>query len=274
MTEATMSGDDKPAPAHRGLLNFLDSKFGFWLATTLLVAVWGSTYAAVDRYLHKEEADKARAAEAARRDMDAVLKVVPLLFAPEDGQQDLGVKLLLSLRSKKAIEEDSLALVQAVLDTRLKAGTGASATDNDRRQASIILKAEDSERVAAIASPAASAPAAIPAARQLNDAVLPLRVYLQIGDEADRETARRLRKSLSNANVVAPGIELVDARRTPARSDLRYCAGKVAPDALGRIQAALQQASLSAEPKPLSASACERVRFNHVEIWLQRGAAG
>lgn len=270
-----MGADGDKAVPTKGLLDFLDTKFGFWLATTVLIAVWTSGYTALDRYLHKEDAEKLRTAEAARRDMDAVLKVVPLLFAPESGQQDLGVKLLLSLRDKKAIEEDSLALVKAVLDERVTAGSGSGASESERRQAATILKAEDSARVAAIANPAAASapPTATAPARQLNDAALPVRVYLQIGDEADRDAARKLRQALSDANVIAPGIELVDARRTPARSDLRYCDGKLDPDALARVDRALQQLHLSADHKPLAASTCERVRYNHVEIWLQRGIA-
>lgn len=273
-----MNGD---TPPRTGLRDFLDSKFGFWLTTTLLIAAWSSAYAAVGRYLQKEEAENQRAAETARRDMEAVLKVVPLLFAADAGQQDLDVKLLLSLRSKKAIEEDSLTLVQAVLDDRLKAGSGAEASEADRRQAALILRAEDGERRAANARPladAARAAAAVPAEatpppRQLSDATLPLRVYLQIGAETDRPTAQRLRAALTEARVVAPGIELVDARRTPARSDLRYCADKLDPDALDRIEAALQAVAMEVERKPLAASLCQRVRYNHAEVWLQRGAA-
>jgi hypothetical protein len=270
---ATMNGN---TPPRAGLRDFLDSKFGFWLTTTLLIAAWSSAYAAVGRYLQKEEAERQRAAEAARRDMDAVLKVVPLLFATDGGQQDLGVKLLLSLRNKKAIEEDSLTLVQAVLDERLKAGSGADASEADRRQAALILKAEDSERRAAITRTVAAASAppveVTPAPRQLSDAALPLRVYLQIGDEADRSTAQKLRAALTDARLIAPGIELVDARRTPARSDLRYCPDKLDPDALERIESALRAAALSVERKPLAASLCNRVRYNHAEVWLQRGA--
>lgn len=267
-----MSEGDK-AQARRGLLDFLDSKFGFWLTTTLMVGLWSWGYAAIDRHMHREDARQAREADAARRDMDAVLKVVPLLFATETSQQDLALKLLLSLRNKKAIEPDSLALVQTTLDARLKAGSATDASEAERRQAALILKTEDGERMAAIASPAASATTALapPPSRQLSDATLPLRVYLQIGDEADRSVAKRLRTALTQADVVAPGIELVDARRTPERSDLRYCAGKLDDQALDRVQAALKQAGLSAEPKPLSAAACQRVRFNHIEVWLQRG---
>ncbi|MBV8036623.1 hypothetical protein [Roseateles sp.] len=268
-----MSDDDK-APVRKGLLDFLDSKFGFWLTTTLLIAMWSAAYAAIDRFMHRADAERARTAEAARRDMDAVLKVVPLLFAPEGGQQDLGVKLLLSLRGKKAIEEDSLAMVQAVLDARISAAKGSGATEKDLHQAALILKVEDSQRMAAIANPAA--PAAATPARQLSDAALPPRVYLQIGDEADRDAAKRLREVLGTANVLAPGIELVDARRIPARSELRYCEGKLDADALARVGAALQQARLSVEPRPLAPAICERVRFNQMEVWLQRGttAAG
>ncbi|RZL37856.1 MAG: hypothetical protein EOP35_07410 [Rubrivivax sp.] len=273
-----MSGTD-PAPARKGLFEFLDSKFGFWLVTTLFVAVWSSSYAAIDRYMHKDEAERTRAAESARRDMDAVLKVVPLLFADDAGQQDLAVKLLLSLRSKKALEDDSLALVQAVLDARLKTGSGAGATDNERRQAALILKAEDGDRIAAIANPTAASatPAAMPptlaVARQLNDAELPPRVYLQIGDEADRDVAKRLRSAFASANVLAPGIELVDARHTPDRSDLRYCADKLDASALARVSAVLQQSRVTVANRPLPPAACRSVRFNHMELWLQRGAS-
>lgn len=108
-------------------------------------------------------------------------------------------------------------------------------------------------------------------AQALDSTALPVRMYIQIGSTQDRDTAQAAADALRQAGLVVPGIEQVPARKSPARTTVRYCADKVTPAAL---DLARQACAASVTPAPewqaMDSKLCGPVRSNHFELWYAR----
>lgn len=255
---------------------FLETKAGFWLLTTVLAGVTATGFTSLQRYIDREEIAQREAAERARRDMETVLKLGPMLTSDKRAQVDVAIVLLDGLASDKALDNRLANQVKALMQNTLASGLKADASVEEKAQANAIIEFADRARMMAIQRPEADAPSAAsavqsPLSAAIDNASLPVRVYLQIGSQDDRSKAEAAREALRNAGLIAPGIELVSAKSAPQQNDLRYCEGKVDPNALERVKSAFAAAAI---PVPkivvLPKKLCGKVRFNHFEVWYAR----
>jgi hypothetical protein len=166
--------------------------------------------------------------------------------------------------------------VKALVQSTLASGLKKDASAEEKVQASAIIAFADRARVMAIQRPegeAASAGQAVQSAvsNAIDNASLPVRIYLQIGSLDDRPEAEIASEALRKAGLIAPGIELVPIKSAPQQNDLRYCEGKVDPNALERVKSAVA-AAVTPAPKTvvLDPRLCGKVRFNHFEVWYAR----
>jgi len=258
--------------------NFLETKSGFWLLTTVLAGVTATGFTSLQRYLDRDEITRREAAERSRRDMETVLKLGPMLTSDKRTQVDVAIVLLDGLASDNALDNRVALQVRALVQNTLATGLKRDATEEEQAQARAIIDFADRARMATIQRPesSASAAAAAPVVQSrlsaaIDNAGLPVRVYMQIASEGDRPKAESASAALRKVGVIAPGIELVPVRSAPAQNDLRYCDGKVDANALERVKAAVAE-TVTPAPKPvvLAARLCGNVRYNHFEIWYAR----
>lgn len=273
-----LAGPKKPPGFFERISNFLETKSGFWLLTTVLAGVTATGFTSLQRYLDRDQIAQREAAERSRRDMETVLKLGPMLTSEKRTQVDVAIVLLDGLASDNALDNRVAQQVRALVQNTLATGLKKDATDEEKAQARAIIDYADRARITAIQRPesSASAAAAAPVAQSslsaaIDNAALPVRVYLQIASEADRGKAEATNTALRKAGLIAPGIELVPARSAPSQTDLRYCDGKVDANALERVKAAVAE-TVSPPPRPvvLAARLCGNVRYNHFEIWYAR----
>lgn len=254
---------------------FFDTKAGFWLLTTALAGLVATGITSLQRYTDREEIARRETAERSLRDAETVLKLAPMLTSERLSEVKIAIVLLTGLASDAAVEARVATQVMMLIDETLKAGVQQSATPQEQARAAAIISYADKPRIEVIqgsempATP--DAPVATRVVAAALDSALPVRVYIQIGQQSDRPLAEDARDKLRGAGLVIPGIELVGAGRTPKRDSVRYCQEKVAPDAVERVQAAV---GMLAVPVPdfnvLDRKLCGNVRFNHFELWFAR----
>jgi len=175
--------------------------------------------------------------------------------------------------SDKALDARVANQVKSLVQSTLETGLRKGASDEEKSQAAAIIAFADRSRVMAIQRADPTAPqinqaSQSPLSAALDNASLPVRIYLQIGDESDRPTAAAAATALRQAGFLVPGIDRVPTKSAPARNDLRYCADKVDEQVLRRV---LDAAAKAVAPSPrtvvLDPKLCGKVRFNHFEIW-------
>lgn len=273
-----LAGPKRAPSVLERISNFLESKSGFWLLTTVLAGVTATGFTSLQRYLDRDEIARREAADRSRRDMETVLKLGPMLTSDKLTQVNMALVLLDGLASDKALDAGVAQQVRGLVQNTLDSGLKKGASEEERAQAKAIIDYADRARLSAIQRPetAASAAAAAPVvtsslSQALDNAALPMRVYLQVASEADIPLAEAAKAALRQAGLIAPGIEVVPAKSAPAQNDLRYCEGKVDANALERVKAAV---ALSVNPPPLpkvlAPRLCGNVRYNHFEIWYAR----
>jgi hypothetical protein len=258
---------------------FFETKAGFWLLTTVLAGVVATGLTAIQRYFDREEIVKRETADRARRDTETMLKLGPMLTSEKRSDVDMAMVLLDGLASDEAVDRRVATQVKALFQSTLAAGLKQDATPEEKVQANAILAFADRARVTAIQSvgPPSTATAAVggPAlSAALDDAALPVRIYIQINNEKDRTAAAAAAQAFRRTGLVVPGIEMVPTQNSPQQNSVRYCENKVSPDALERVRTA-SAAHVSPEPKlvVLDARLCGKVRFNHFELWFARGVS-
>lgn len=259
---------------------FLETKAGFWLLTTVLAGVTATGFTALQRYIDREEIAQHEAAERARRDMDTVLKLGPMLTSDKRTQVDMAIVLLDGLTSDKALDTRVANQVRALIQNTLEAGNKKDASVEEKAQRDAIIAFADRPRVTAIQRSdsdisAATAVMQSSLSAAIDNPALPVRVYLQIGSEEDQPQATAASESLRKAGLIVPGIELVPAKSAPAQNDLRYCDGKVNANVLDRVKSAVA-AAVTPVPRivVLDPKLCGKVRFNHFEVWYARRGGG
>lgn len=276
-----LAGPKKAPGFFERISNFLETKSGFWLLTTVLAGVTATGFTSLQRYLDRDQIAQREAAERSRRDMETVLKLGPMLTSDKRTQVDVAIVLLDGLASDNALDNRVAHQVRALVQNTLATGLKQDATDEEKAQARAIIDFADRARMAAIQRPesSASAAAAVPVAQSnlsaaIDNAGLPVRVYMQIASDADKPRAEAANAALRKAGLIAPGIERVPVKSAPAQNDLRYCEGKVDANALERVKAAVAD-TVSPPPKPvvLAARLCGNVRYNHFEIWYARSGS-
>jgi hypothetical protein len=252
--------------------NFFETKAGFWILTTVLAGTAVTGFNAIDKVIHRAEIADNVAAEKSRRDTDTLIKLGPMLTSDNAPQRDVAIVLLNGLALSNAIDGPIAGQVKALFENTTALGTKDGATAEEKAQASSIVAFADRARVASIqAADANSSTSALPISPALDNASLPVRIYLQIARDQDRAQAEVAAKALRSAGLLVPGIELVAPNRVPTKNDLRYCADKTDEATLTRIKAAVALA-VSPQPVtiPLNPKACTKVRTNHFEIWYAR----
>jgi hypothetical protein len=265
-----------PPSAFERLSGFFETKAGFWLLTTVLAGAFATGMTSLQQYLHREEIEKRDAADRARRDADTLVKLGPMLTSENRSQTAVALVLLTGLASQNAVESTVAKQVKDLIESTLAAGQQPNASAAEQAQAAAIVEYVDRARLTAVqsagpdAAPAKAAESNAPAA--IPDAALPVRVYLHIANEADRAAAKTVGESLRKAAIIVPGIELVPATSSPAKTNIRYCEGKVAPDAPERVRELVSKDAPEAQLLVLSPRLCGRVRFNHFEVWFSRKA--
>jgi hypothetical protein len=255
---------------------FLETKAGFWLLTTVLAGVTATGFTSLQRSINREDIVQREAAESARRDMETVLKLGPMLTSDKRTQVDVAIVLLDGLASDKALDTRVANQVKALVQSTLASGLKKDASVEEKAQANAIIAYADRARVMTIQRPDAEVPSATQALQSavsnaIDNTTLPVRIYLQIGSEEDRPKAAAAGEALRKAGLIAPGIELVSAKSAPQQNDLRYCDGKVDANALERVKSAVA-AAVTPSPKivVLDPKLCGKVRFNHFEVWYAR----
>lgn len=279
-----------PPGALERLSAFFESKLGFWLLTTVvaglavkLSAEFGNwiNHSEIERRAQAERdrvaAEQARTtAEQARQEVDAVMKIMPLLVSDQPAQGRLGVVLLNSVAAASGVQKGTVDQITAALQSVVALGAAPDASPQARAQADQVARLLDAGSTAAAVAPgngvsgaaaAAAAPARV-AAPALQAVTLPARVYVQIGSEDRRPLAQQALAALQQAGVLTPGIERVATRSVPARHQLRYCPDKVSDTTLQAVQQALAPLLNPLDMTLLKPSQCGNVRPNHLELWL------
>lgn len=255
---------------------FLETKAGFWLLTTVLAGVTATGFTSLQNFINREEIAQREAAERARRDMETVLKLGPMLTSDKRTQVDVAIVLLDGLTSDNALDTRVANQVKALIRNTVEAGLKKDASAEEKAQANAIIAFVDRPRVMAIQRPeldASSSTKAVqsPLSAALDNASLPGRVYLQVSTDDDQTRANAAREALQAAGMIVPGIEVVPNKSIPKKNDLRYCDGKVDEQVLERVKSVVATAVI---PAPnivvLDPKLCGRVRFNHFEVWYAR----
>jgi len=242
---------------------FFESKVGFWLLTTGLAGLAAAGLASFQSYWNRVEIANRAKAERSLRDADMLLKLGPMLTSHDRSQVDFSIVILNGLALDQAVDPGISEQVKSLIKNTIAAGAKPDATPEQRAQASAILSFYDPPR-----ADGAAQPNAMPV--PIDSATLPIRVYIQI-EAGDQSRAKAAERSLQDAGVIVPGIETV-RQRVPS-DNVRYCADKVAPDAIERVKAALQPSVPGAQFAPLNPKLCTHVRFNHFELWFANHAS-
>lgn len=272
----------KPAPGFlERIATFFESKVGFWLLTTVFAGLSATLVTTVVNYLHRTEIEQRDRTERARRDLDTVLKIAPMLTSDNATQRQMGLSLLNGLALAKGIEPDIAAQITATLQSIVAGGVAPGASAEARSQANEVARLLDTPGPQAAAPTASPGPSATPGPRPtpapvaaatvgaaVNAVQLPARVYVQIGSEAQRADAQRAVAALRDARILAPGIEVVAPRAVPRRNQLRYCDAKVVDEVRDEVARVLSSVITPLDNTPLPATLCgSTVRPNHFELW-------
>lgn len=243
---------------------FAESKLGFWVLTTVLGGVVATGVTSFQRWVDREAIDTARKEEKARRDLDAMLKLGPLLTSPKPSEASMAQMLLSSMVEKGAIDKKLALDIGQLQEAALRS----------TRQAEVappVVAAAPAQPAASTPVASGSAPAPAPTYGAYAANPLPVHVYVQVASDADRKRAEGARQALRGAGILAPGIEIVGPERSPSRNELRYCADRIDADALARVSQALAPVvSPAPANQPIAARLCAGVKNNQFELWYAR----
>jgi hypothetical protein len=247
----------RPPNAWDRFNSFFDSRVGFWLLTTVLAGVVATGFTWLQQYNDREKLRAQAEADAARRDMDTLLKVVSLVSWDRSGNTKVAVVLLGALTSKNAVDPDVAKKVQALVEAKLDDVLSAPPTKENEAEVNSLLTALDKQ------APTVAA----------GISNLPIRVYVQIPQGFDREKAGAVADSIRKQNIIVPGIEVVPVRIAPQVFELRYCPQKIQQADLPTVQK-VADAVIGQAVKlyPLGDSLCGNVRPNHFELWYPKSA--
>jgi hypothetical protein len=268
----------RPVSKIQKLNAFLESKVGFWLLATVLTGIVTTAYGSLQLYLNKDQVARQKEAEDTRRDTDIVIRIAPMLSSTDMSQVRVGSILLSSLAEHKAMNQTLALQVRFLFDDMLRTGQKPDATPDEIQRTDVLSQAFDSaSRVsrangADSSDPAASTPV-VSTPTMLDNAALPVRLYIQIPSDTQRNTASGDRDRLRAARLIVPGIETVGLQRSPKQTEVRYCKDKVSDPALQQVtDAAAKLATPVTRIISLDPSLCTNVRYNHFELWYARGA--
>jgi len=277
-----MAAPQGPPSLLQRLSSFGETKVGFWLLTTVLAGLFATGLTELRRHLDQQDIARREAAERSRRDAEMLLKLGPMLTSEKPAQMTMATVLLDSLSAGQGVDREVAGQIKVLFQSAAAAGSGTSASSEARVLSQAIYSYFDRAGIQAMQrwdTPAASAPAPPPMAQTapslvaaaLDSGTLPVRLYIQIGDTADRPAAEKASDGLRQAGLIVPGIEVVPAQNSPAQNSVRYCKDKVSDKALELVRSATAS---QVQPAPvmteLAQRLCGNVRANHFELWYAR----
>lgn len=257
---------------------FLESKVGFWLLATVLTGIVSTAYGSFQLYLNKDQVARQKEVEDTRRDTDLVIRIAPMLSSTDMTQVRVGSILLTSLAEHRAMNQSLALQVRFLFDDMLRVGQNPGARPVDVQRTEVMSQAFDStSRVGRTNGTGPStAPASAPVVSTptiLDNAALPVRLYIQIPSDTERNAATIDRDRLRAASLIVPGIETVGPQRSPKHSEVRYCENKVSSQALQQVtDAAAKLVTPVTRIVKLDPPLCTNVRYNHFELWYADGA--
>lgn len=252
-------------------LGFLNSSFGLWMCSAMLLPIAGYVYSKVQVTVDAEriagETRKAQAIENAR----LIHEWTPELTSTDIKKARLAGTVLTHLAKSGSLDGELSAAVESIIDVAYRDGTQPGASVEEQAVANAIAKSLDPPPAApAIAAQAAAKPGPLPAERALAVTLKP-RVYIQIGDNAQREGMAGFSDTLRSQGFQAPGIELVPGQ-APNRTEVRYYFADEGAQA-GKVVELLKQAGYAdATAKRLPDKYASRVRPGHFEVWIGKSA--
>lgn len=138
------TGHKAPAGFLERCSAFLETKAGFCLLTTVLAGVDATGFTSLQRYIDREEIAQREAAERARRDMETVLTLGPMLTSDKRTQVDIAIVLLQALASDKAVDirlaNQVQAMFQKVVQNTIASGLKADASDEEKATANAMIE--------------------------------------------------------------------------------------------------------------------------------------
>ena len=193
---------------------YINSTIGVWFLSTCVVGIITSVYTKQQEKDRKAEAAKQANIEHARQNASLVSVLLPYLASTEEKQWQLAIEVTKYLKAKGELPGELKSALEGIV-------IAARNTDTSNAKASAEQKAKVNAAAAVIDLDNSHSQQG--AARDPN--TLPPRVYIQIADESQRASAKRLQSVLSNQNFIAPGIENVGRKsdiKLPGTSEVRY----------------------------------------------------
>lgn len=253
---------------------FLETKVGFWLATTVLAGAVVTAFTNLQRFVNRAEIERQERIARSLRDTETLLKLAPMLTSEKLAEFKIATVLLNGLTADAAVSEGVANQVKMLFAQTTEAGLKQGATEVERERTEAIAALADQSRIEAIqgtgSATATPTPAASPVASAIDKVALPVRIYIQIAASSDRAVGERARDTLRAAGLLVPGIEIVGPQRAPKRDEVRYCQDKVDPVNLERVRSAAATLTPPAALNVLAPKLCGNVRMNHFELWFAK----
>lgn len=247
------------------LLSFLNTNFGMWICTALLVPIAGFVYSHVQQTVDAEriagETRRLRAIESAR----LIHEWAPEITSTDVKKAKLAA-IVLSHAAKNGSLEGSLSQsVSAIVSNAYQDGTKPGATVQEMAVANAIAKVDDPPSTSPVQLPFFGKLGSVPTSNRLPIALKP-RVYVQIGNNGQRSKMEGISEMLRNQAFQVPSIELV--RAVPRQTEVRYYFNEDA-QAAGEIVSVLRRNGLpNAISLKLSDKYASKVRKGHFEVWV------
>lgn len=252
-------------------LGFLNSSFGLWLCSAMLLPVAGYIYSRVQTTVDAEriagETRKARAIENAR----LIHEWAPEITSTDTKKARLAATVLIHVAESGSLDAELSNAVRTIIDVAYGDGTQPGASVGERAVANAIAKSLDAPPVApGIVPQSAEKPGPALSEKPLAVALKP-RVYIQIGDNAQREKMRLFSDTLRAQGFQAPGIELVSGLAS-GKAEVRYYFAEDKVQAQTVVELLKQDGYSEASSIRLADKYASRVRRGHIEIWIGKPA--
>lgn len=267
-----------PLTAFQKLNAFLESKVGFWLLATVFTGLITSAYGYLQIYLDREKIARQKEIDDSRRDIDVVIRITPMLISNDPKQWQIATIVLGNLVAHKAMDATLALQASSLLTTVLSDGLKPDATPEEIARSNVVGQTLDTRVAGAVsagtATPTTGSNPIDSPSFPLDNATLPVRLYIHIPSEARRRAGTEAQEKFRAARMIVPGIEMVGQARSPKQAEIRYCPGKVSESALEQVTSVGAELAPPAKAAPLPFSLCTSVRYNHFELWYGRESGG
>jgi hypothetical protein len=257
--EAKVRRPDDAAGTGARIWKVLNSQFGGWLLSTVLVTGVGLMWTTWQERLHKAEQKTARLRAQAIQDVQLVTDLLPSLAKTGTVESALAVELVARLQKDNAIDvrfaRKLRALLVKVREDNLKVAQDPATKPEQQAAARDTAKAADLALATTKSHERATSEKA--------------RIYVQIARDDQRERAKGLLPVFREKGFAMPGVELVPDAKVDG-TEVRYFNvedREKADDAVALLKAN-GFPTAEAKKNPARASA------GHLEIWIGRTEPG